>query len=164
MNLKIALATAAVIATATTGVASATDLAAGVYSVTSKVLTATDTGLAGSCSVVSQSVGASSYSFLYYTPATTTAAGSLLQVVLAASGDNVYQIAESVPATKKLVGYQGPSTALRGTTFPLGIANDAGPVGASITLKFTSKTAVTETITYGPYSCSVTSSVKAIAY
>ena len=169
MNLKIALATAAVIATATTGSASAAkvvvDLVGGRYSVTSTVLTATDTGLAGSCGVVSQNVGAVSYSYLYYSPATADATGSLTQVILAATGVNVYTLAETVPVNTKLVTYQGPTIALNGSVFnAFGQLDYAAPVGASITLNYTKANAVTETITYGPYQCTVTSHLKMAKY
>ncbi len=151
------LAAAALIAT--TGIASAKvkDLAAGTYLFTVKTLTVSDAAGGAYCNALSQAVNGVTYAFATYTPATATTAGSLL-VESSSGGPNEYIVAESIPAGKTLVGYVAPAASVSEATFPDGVPT-AASFAAGITLQFTTSKTETETISYGPYACTITTSV-----
>src|SRR5579859_2793446 len=94
MKSKFAFAAAAAVI-ATAGAASAADFAAGNYLFTSTITAVSDVAGGAICAGFQQTVGTVGVSFATYTPATSSAAGSLLQ--LADAPNSIYSIAESIP-------------------------------------------------------------------
>ena len=157
MKSKFAFAAAAAVI-ASAGAASAADFAAGNYLFTSTITAVSDAAGGAICAGFKQTVGTVGVSFATYTPATSSTTGSLLQ--LADAPSSIYSIAESIPAGQPLVKYQGTATSVRSVTFPLGIAQDNGVI-ASVTLKYTTVGAVTEVLSVGTATCTITQKVVA---